>query len=403
MADIITARLNMPDGNVLVFRDATAQSLIASMDLSSVGGSGKYIQLISQTDGKVSATAQSLVTTLDSSAVAPTSGAVKTYVDSKFSDFKFDFTVVSELPTASESTRKAIYLLSHSHGTSDAYDEYITVRTGTEGSYAYSWEKIGNTDIDLSNYLTTSSTATFTGTAANHKHTASFKGTTTTITPTVSVKGASYTPAGSISVTLNDYTPAGSVSLTNTSVTPTGSITVTGASYTPAGTVSTVLNNYVPEGSLSFTPSTTNVISGISGQSLPNLSFGIDADDDENLKISWTRGSYGTVSTASVMTSVKGTFTGTSKAPTIKSNIFTGTLATIKPTASFTGTEISVPSSASFTGTAKAPTIKSNTFTGTGATITPTVTLTGASYTPAGTITVDNTAVTPAGTIKITK
>ena len=38
-----------------------------------------------------------------------------------------------------------IYLVAHSHGTQDIFDEYIW--------YANAFEKIGNTDIDLSGYL----------------------------------------------------------------------------------------------------------------------------------------------------------------------------------------------------------------------------------------------------------
>lgn len=50
------------------------------------------------------------------------------------------FEVVSELPSSGESGK--IYLLSHAHGEQDNYDEYIY--------YNAAWEKIGNTDIDLS-------------------------------------------------------------------------------------------------------------------------------------------------------------------------------------------------------------------------------------------------------------
>lgn len=59
---------------------------------------------------------------------------------------KFAIAVVTDLPTEniSEST---IYLKAHEHGTGDSYDEYIYT--------AGKWEKIGNTDIDLSGYLKT--------------------------------------------------------------------------------------------------------------------------------------------------------------------------------------------------------------------------------------------------------
>lgn len=65
-----------------------------------------------------------------------------------------EYVVVEILPTASASTKGKIYLVSHSHGTGDVYDEYLTVQGGTSSSPTYSWEKIGNTDIDLSNYVT---------------------------------------------------------------------------------------------------------------------------------------------------------------------------------------------------------------------------------------------------------
>lgn len=52
------------------------------------------------------------------------------------------FEVVSELPVSGESGK--IYLLSHEHGPQDNYYEYIY--------YSGAWEKIGNTDVDLSGY-----------------------------------------------------------------------------------------------------------------------------------------------------------------------------------------------------------------------------------------------------------
>lgn len=52
---------------------------------------------------------------------------------------------VNSLPTAGENG--VIYLISHSHGTQDIYDEYIWI------SDTKTFEKIGNTDIDLSAYV----------------------------------------------------------------------------------------------------------------------------------------------------------------------------------------------------------------------------------------------------------
>ena len=56
------------------------------------------------------------------------------------------FEIVTELPATGNSY--TIYLKAHSHGSGDAYDEYVYINN--------SWEKIGSTDIDLSGYVKTS-------------------------------------------------------------------------------------------------------------------------------------------------------------------------------------------------------------------------------------------------------
>ena len=53
------------------------------------------------------------------------------------------YQVVTELPASGQNG--VIYLVAHSHGAGDAYDEYVW--TGS------SFEKLGNTDIDLSGYM----------------------------------------------------------------------------------------------------------------------------------------------------------------------------------------------------------------------------------------------------------
>lgn len=80
--------------------------------------------------------------------------ATKQYVDTAISTVKqFEYQVVTELPTAAKVTMGKIYLMAHSHnpsdGQPDSYDEFITVESGS----AYKWERIGNTDIDLSGYV----------------------------------------------------------------------------------------------------------------------------------------------------------------------------------------------------------------------------------------------------------
>ena len=82
--------------------------------------------------------------------------ATKQYVDTAISTVKqFEYQVVTELPTAAKATMGKIYLMAHSHnpsdGQPDSYDEFITVESGS----TYKWERIGNTDIDLSGYVPT--------------------------------------------------------------------------------------------------------------------------------------------------------------------------------------------------------------------------------------------------------
>ena len=54
---------------------------------------------------------------------------------------------------ASAADKHTIYYVPSVNGTDDSYDEYMALATG---SSTYAWEKIGNTDIDLSGYVPTS-------------------------------------------------------------------------------------------------------------------------------------------------------------------------------------------------------------------------------------------------------
>ena len=66
--------------------------------------------------------------------------------------------VVASLPSTGQSN--VIYLVSHSHGTGDSYDEYVWVTDASVQPAGGYFEKIGNTDVDLSNYYTKSETDT---------------------------------------------------------------------------------------------------------------------------------------------------------------------------------------------------------------------------------------------------
>ena len=80
--------------------------------------------------------------------IAPTENtnpATKKYVDDALGNITgIKFEIVESLPETG--VAGTIYLVAHTHGEKDIYDEYVWVTD--------KFEKIGNTDIDLSNYAT---------------------------------------------------------------------------------------------------------------------------------------------------------------------------------------------------------------------------------------------------------
>ena len=69
---------------------------------------------------------------------------------------QFQFSVVDSLPTTG--TVGIIYLVKHSHTTGDGYDEYIWLGDTLK------YEKLGNTDMDLSGYVKASQMSAMTNT-----------------------------------------------------------------------------------------------------------------------------------------------------------------------------------------------------------------------------------------------
>lgn len=77
--------------------------------------------------------------------------------------WKSGSTTITGTLVAADATMAKIYFVPSSTGTKDIYAEYITVHSGS----TYAWEKIGNTDIDLSSYATKD---TATSQDGNHTH-----------------------------------------------------------------------------------------------------------------------------------------------------------------------------------------------------------------------------------------
>ena len=151
------------EGIVHYLKDADARGILNSID------DGVYA-LLQASVGTVAAGGDHLVT----------AGNIKAYVD-QMVEAGFEVVVLSTLPTADASAyatyRNSIVMVPTSDPSTDnVKDEYIIMRSGAEGSYTYSWEKIGSTDIDLSGYVSNVSYS-----AASHTLQQTKGGTTTDV------------------------------------------------------------------------------------------------------------------------------------------------------------------------------------------------------------------------------
>lgn len=197
-----------------------------------------------------------------------TTAAVKSYVDAQVGAIhNFDVRVYTTLPTASADTMYILALVADTHATGDVYDEFITVRSGSEGAYTYAWEKIGNTDIDLSNYV--QKTTTIAGIDLQDNITQSELQTALDLKAMAYADTASGTvEAQTISGVTASYTPAGTVSKPSITVTPTSStvkVALTEGSVVN-GSAASLANGFYTEGTApsftegTFTPNTPTAI-----------------------------------------------------------------------------------------------------------------------------------------------
>lgn len=202
---------------------------------------------------------------------------------------QFTYKVVSTLPTAASTTMYKIYLKAASTaGTDDNYEEYITIDKGSSADPRYVWEKLGTiTSPDLSDYVSKAeagalaykSSASGSGSVAVPKTYTTSTTVATTEDKSVSVTG---TTTGSVSLTkstvdvkpnttgtaANKYTPSGSVSSSFTGTSSSGTISGTAAAQTisvkTAGATTTV-NSITAVGTL---PSCTLPTYTVSGETL---------------------------------------------------------------------------------------------------------------------------------------
>ena len=306
-------------------------------------------------DADARAILDSAVSVIDSSSNLATSGAVKDYVDSAISAIpEFDAvvstsaettpegvewehegtTITGTLPASADTFHK-IYLVPQT-GATGTYVEYMTLHSGTEGSYTYSWEQIGSTAINLSGYVQEVSYENKTlkqeyNNTWYNVHTFGDLADKNTASATVTdyatgVNGVSYTPAGEVTVTSVSVTPATSsvatVTSAGTSYTLTGgemskSADTTGT-FATAGVTASVGTGAESETLIFSTATTASAVTsaGSIQYTAPTLS-----------------GALPTFSTATVVTGITGA---------TASATFSGSASTITPTLSTSSKTITV-------------------------------------------------------------
>lgn len=142
--------------------DSKISSAIGGLDSSIASTSNQAIASVTLTDGKITGSTKITVPTnnnqLTNGAGYQTASDVSTAIATAVAGItSFEYEVVQSLPAEGEAG--IIYLVAHSHGTGDSYDEYIWVSNA--------FEKIGNTDIDLSGYVLSTDLVAITSTEIN--------------------------------------------------------------------------------------------------------------------------------------------------------------------------------------------------------------------------------------------
>lgn len=198
---------------------------------------------------------------------------IKEYVDAQIGSInKFDVVIGvagddgKPNVAASADTMYKLYLIQNADSAAGEYIEYITIRSGEEGAYAYRWEAIGSTKMSLTGYVTETALAealkpyqlkselkalAYKDSAAGTVAGETISGVKATGTTTGSINVAlteaeadiastgSYTPVGSVDG--GKVTAAGEVKITITNADAQASLAT--ADYQPAGDVSVTLSN----------------------------------------------------------------------------------------------------------------------------------------------------------------
>lgn len=178
---------------------------------------------------------------------------VKAYVDSQVGQVhSFDVVIDADggatgpSVAASADTMYKIYMVADAQASAGTYIEWITIRSGAEDAYTYTWEKIGSTKTDLSGYI--SNTITIAGIRLNKDISVSELQKALTLgAMAYADKASGSTTVQTIdSITMKEVTVAGNAAVTSKAA----DATLTKANYTPAGRIT---GSAISDGSINVT------------------------------------------------------------------------------------------------------------------------------------------------------
>ena len=239
MADI--SKIKLANGTTVTLKDAEGRgnmtTLLGGHALSALGAAAWQAMAASISDAGIADAA-----------------TVKAYVDSQVGQIhNFDVVIdpagtAASGPsvTASADTMYKIYLVPSADAAAGGYIEYITIRSGDEGAYTYTWEAIGNTKVSLSGYVPT--TTTIATIALDHNITvAELQAALKLGAMAYADKASGSTTLQTIdSITMKQVTVAGNAAVTSKAA----DATLTKANYTPAGKVT---GSAISDGSINVT------------------------------------------------------------------------------------------------------------------------------------------------------
>ena len=227
MADI--SKIKLANGTTVTLKDAQGRA-----DMTTILG-GHALEALGAAAWKAVAANISGEGLVDAS-------VVKAYVDSQVGQIhSFDVVIDADgtaaggpSVTASADTMYKIYMVPSADAAAGGYIEYITIRSGAEGAYTYTWEAIGNTKVSLSGYVPT--TTTIATIALDHNITvAELQAALKLGAMAYADKASGSTTLQTIdSITMKEVTVAGKAAVTSKAA----DATLTKANYTPAGSIS---------------------------------------------------------------------------------------------------------------------------------------------------------------------